>query len=640
MLVTHLAWAEVRRSFALRSRQKLKGARDFRSLSFLMGLVLAVTTVAVVANGALLDRFSATLLGRIEGAGVPIRVAAHVDQGLAAIDRSVLSCFNDGLTNKSDRRWLFRPTCEQPVEGLAIWPYRAVEEGGLSLRLPGNTQPQQGGPAGADAWRNLEDGGTIRFDGWAVFDRDPVWRAAIGRTAAASTVGGSHLPLTLIVSRERFKENFSFDAYRIQIANQLPFHQVNALPRDLTDPGQLDHLWLEVYIGGAYELVRFEVVWVDSIAAAESLAFLMPASARAAIEQSQSHSGLRYFPEGLGRPVERAGIPIDGERVSVGTIIVSGGARAAERVADEVGPLIGCFNAEAMMGNIDFDVGTTRRTPVPKSWIEECGLPFEPPSKIAEWKWLPNLVIGDPIRVDDDGYLVVPCARLTESDVKQPYNRDCDAPAKDAEGRIDLLSAFYAANVYATDDAELMTTKARLTSMTVEGRRMLRIEPSYDAALSRFDYIQKQLRFAGISVALIVAVIVILQIFNTLMLVVHNRRVNYGVLLADGMSPRRIAAVLRVQVLLSSLFAVPIAAVIMVVIVVIMESAYALLDVGEFGRRYLGVTDEGFMVFSQADLIAVIAALGVIAVLAQVVLGCVLRRLPLRPRTLPVDLHS
>lgn len=640
MLVPYLAFTEFRRSFALRQKVAIKGARDFLWLSLLVALVIVVAFIAVLANGTLVDRFSATLLGRIEGAGIPIRVMSHVDQGFDAIDRSFLTCFSEGVTNGSNRAWLRRPTCPEPLKGLAIYPYHPVEDGQGVIGLPGK-----------DSWKPGGQSGAIRFDGWALWEKDPIWRSALAQAnrAAPASDDRTGLPLTLILSRTQFAEHFNYDAYRLAIGNRLPSKYVQSIPVSIAKPDDLKHLWIEVNLGNMRELVRFDTVWVDSIAASQSLVFLMPAPTLAAIVQTGRNPDLRYFPESMGKPIDRAGEQRNRDnKNTVGTIVLrySGKGKAgAQALEQELRPILDCFQASATVRGIDLEVKA--KSPVPMAWIADCGLeqtaPASASSNDRSWEWKPNLLSGDPIAVDPDGYLVVPCRRLLSTEMQQPQNRDCLSAKSNgtAVGRIDLYTGFTAANVYALDGSSLHETKARLTSaVTVENRRMMRIEPSYDAALARFDYIDLQLHFVGTPVLIVGALIVLFAMVNSLFLVVHNRRVNYGVMLAHGMSHWRISAMLHCQLLMSTVAATVIAAVLFVLVVVGVEHLYGVSGVMAYGRAHLGVVEQGFIMFTPADTVLAAGAFAAIAVAAQLILSVVLYFMPLRPGTLPVQLQS
>jgi hypothetical protein len=644
MLVPYLAYTEFCRSFSLKQHQAIKGARDFLWLSLLIALVIVVASVAVLANSALMDRFSAVLLGKIDGAGVPIRVGVHADQGVDGIDRAFLSCFDKGVTNKSPRVWLRRPTCQAPLEGLAVYPYWSVEDDQGAIRLPNE-----------EVWKRNADGGTIRFDGWAVWDKDPIWRAALAQAGREQLVSdeSAPLPLTLVVSRARFAEHFDYNAYRRSIGNRLPSKYVQNMPMEMRLPDDLTHLWLEVAVGRIRELVRFEIIWVDSIAASQSLVFLMPAPTLAVIEESRRNPEMRYFPEGQGKTIKRAGEQQNNRGTNViGNIVLTGyrnGARDVEQLERELKPKFDCLQAQAVRRGMDLEVQA--KTSMPMSWIADCGLEQassgNPAFNTPAWKWIPSELSGDKISADEDGYLVVPCRRLTSNALQQSQNQGCRPTSSSgnaggaAVGRIDMYSGLFAANVYATDKAGLQETRSRLSSITtVNGRQMMRIEPSYSAALARFDYIDRQVRFAGTPILFIGGLIILFALVNSLLLVVHNRRVNYGVMLANGMGYTRVYAVLCCQLLLSMIVATIAAALLLTVVVVMVDHLYQISGASAFGRAQLGVAEYGFMSFSQKDFTLAGGVLLSIALIIQVILAFVIYFMPLRPSTLPIHLQS
>jgi hypothetical protein len=265
-----VGWREFWRPFGhdcLRFGQSCPGGRDLFWLTLFFWLATQLLLLLFGTRTGLLYRFADTLLGRVDGYGVPLVMKPDVMNN-GAINRAVLQ--DMGAVAKS-------------IPGLQVFPY---DEETLTESFSYGAWP------GPGVWRRAEavdgQGGvqSVReqslpptFYVRMVQTDDPYWVVNGGGR------GSRGLPLTLVANRALFEEWFDFKAYRKALAGDLPAAWIeHDAPEILTKVDDLKALWLRVRVGDWRELVRFPLRWASRMPVARKTVFLYPLASYRALK--------------------------------------------------------------------------------------------------------------------------------------------------------------------------------------------------------------------------------------------------------------------------------------------------------------------------------------------------------------------
>jgi len=239
-----LAWKEWLRSWSG------KPNRDFFWLTTLLFLTLTLALLLWGGREGLLNKFVDVSVGYIEGAGIPIWLAANYTN-LHGIDKNLLQ--------------------QLQQQNITLYPYREVEWHEVDL------------PNRSKIWATEEK---VPFNGWAVSFQDPLWQIETDST----------LPLDIILNRSLFEQHFKCSAYikalqkkHVPIPTTNQFDNLDCLANGI--------LWLELNVGRNKELHPFRIHWQPHIPTMQNLAFLFPLSTLNTLKMAKRHDAITYYPE-------------------------------------------------------------------------------------------------------------------------------------------------------------------------------------------------------------------------------------------------------------------------------------------------------------------------------------------------------
>lgn len=562
------------------------GGRDFVWLTTFMALILTLLLLLLASREGLLNRFVDVLLGNVPGQGVSIAVTNNMlsKGGVNAIDSAVLS----------EVRAL-----EEHIPGMSVYPYRALE---ASL-YPLISLPDE------HIWNNKrEDGSKFGpdFNGWAVYNNDPLW----SRSTSSKT-----LPLEVIISRTLFYKYFNYEAYRNVLKRELPEEFLSTIPpvADKTNQGSFHEIWLHVKIGFSRELLPFQVTWVDRFPVIDKIAYVFPLATYHALKAAHDFPELRYFPEGNGDKITR----IKQFLLAIHT----------EQNKDSVNAFCEEFTLRfgAETKNYRGDRLVILKHALPEFWIEAYARQYNLQYEIMEE------IAGDAIK-PGDGILMLPCGRLPEEYLRDQNFTSC-ADDQRQPVALDVTTkgkGYHHVLVYIPDRTFLSAAKNELVKVK---DKALSIHPTYQDALNRFGFLSEMLETLEKPYSWFLVIFLVSFLGIQIGTLIGHHRHRYGILLAKGMEWWQIYAMLWLQILLALVFGMIVAVCIITIASISLQSAVK--SVAEVYTETLSLADLNLLPLTCMDYLVVAAAVFTTALVLATVL---LYLMPLRRRTHPAML--
>ena len=507
-----LAWIEWYRSFRLTGKDN----HDFFWLALLLFLTLTLALLLWGSREGLLNKFVDVSLGRLEGVGIPIWVAANNEEGL---DRQLLQ-----------------------TAGIQFYPYREVES--FEASLPINTKP---------IWDNK-----VSFEGWAVSSIDPLWQLGVNNQVPTVTTQPFPVPLEIILSNSLFKQYFNCAAYVAAVQPQLPFWS----PPVTTEANPLfcladNILWLDVKVGTERrELLPFHIHWQPRIPTMHQLAFLLPLSTLHALKVSTYFTNLKYYPEAQLDKKPR----IKELMLWTDTHEIIPSVRQFEHCLKHVQII------DKNRINLDY--------PLPRTWVMSCikqsGIPLQSDDKPLS---LPYLTITEEseshyFQYDDKDYLTIscgqnqprcqPCEKVIQSPVWRSLTTTVCTQTQTIADMIGLIGSYQKALTYVKNRDDLATYLDKITNLpqsATDSSKAFYIHPTYHDAHVRFLFIQKVIEMLKMVYSPFFLMLLLILLVVQIGIVITHRQHNYGILLAKGMSWQQIYYLILMQITLSFIIA-------------------------------------------------------------------------------------
>ncbi len=536
VICLRLGWLEWLRSVAIWHKSK----RDFLWLTLLLALALILALLIWGSRQGLLDSFMNVSLGYVKGEGIPVWVVANLDEQSTAIDRSLLE--------------------DVKRAGMSIYPYQEVES---SVFLPGAKTADKSPVWGAPNRDNERMSHDMPFKGWAVSVDDPLWKRN------ASTAYNSHkaLPLEVVLNKSLFQKYFQCGAYLKILKKRLPYFSMDKPAAvSANTPACLESglLWLEVNVNRRNtlgtvrktgELLAFRIHWAErDLVALGELSFLFPLSTLHALKEAVYSPAVKYYPEGEGGSVTRARTLILWQK--------DGDEALLRKIA-------GCLHAKTKGNRIlaKWELPLERA----RQCAEQYGIALQTsPEQILEEPYLsiPDTEKGHLFDYRDNRLTVAchsenpdcrPCETLVPAWKKLSKSdtgcHDVEASRKKATADVNNANGGYQQAFIYTERNRLFQTQDDIKNKFKRGRdkqqSALRLHPTYEDALLRLGFIDQVMKLLNSSYSKFFAVFLGVLLFVQIGIVAHNRRHDYGVFLAKGMSCRHLHAMIYLQITLS-----------------------------------------------------------------------------------------
>ena len=520
-----MAGTEIRRSFGSVGG-RIAGGRDFVWLTLSLSLMIAFTTLLLAIERDVLENFVDSLLGKVEGAGIPIQVTVspaamalgHGNRAFTVFDRSGP---RPTPSTGSDR------FVAPGLEGIAFHPVAEVETDVLAL--PGNES--------ALARGDLNDQGV--FAGLATAMNTPLWRSL-------GVPGGPEAALTIVANRAWFQRWFSEERHLAALSDQLPRAAVERIARDL-ERGRTTVARMNFTVPDAVDrsVVSLPIRWVSSLPGGNGRAFVMSAELHHALVHGARAK--RLFVDlprdghGADRPLIRSVRIFDTDKEG----------KQPEALARQISD---CLHAGSRSGGGDLNLFMDFAEALPKAWVEACLVRLHLPAEVRVGyvedgrKPIMTLGVGD---VDLD------CAAIA----KLPLVDEGDAAA--CAGRRDgirrpLLSDATVGILYVADRRNLSQTHRALVAARYEhagqSQPVFFVSSVYRDAINRLEYLVGVFDFLRLPAAVAGIALVSVVLWVQISALLANRRSQYGLLLIQGADWKLIH--LQVAVQIATCFAV------------------------------------------------------------------------------------
>ena len=558
------AWCEFWRCFkGLRNGSSAPGGRDFLWLTLAATLLLGVGLMLAVIYQGLIDKFADSLLGHIEGHGVPVWVQGTVSD---VFNTRLYQCFKnqDYVQNKDKSTCKNQdqvqngdePTISASAASLKLlsevnfFPYRTVDgEIGSRFRLPNI----------AKTWDS--DGDKRRFTGWAITSQDPLWAWALaqnGLDIKSEKTDQDHqkAPLQIILNASAFN-GFDYSAYLDYLKNKIPRPMFEDLPQSLEkdNPKVLQNLWLKV--GHKEELTPFKVIWVDSFPTLKNIAFLLPISTFHVVDAIRHDENLKYYMESVnGKEVDRI------EKIRLYN-------KDENTELEKLLNIINCLPENKIEKEPDeYDLIINFKPPIPKAWISACaGEEF-----LSEYSNLNRLIEITPSLSNQIRIFQYSIENKIEN---KTYNYE--------------KARFNGANIYVRERDRLIKTREALTELIYKDNRILVLGSLYENSLRRFGFLTNILKSIKIPIIIGWILFVIFLIYFSLKSVVDHRHNHYGILMANGVKRYWLGWVLFFQICMALLLGFFIACIIIEITVFAINCLFLKTDAASIGRYSLGL---------------------------------------------------
>jgi hypothetical protein len=507
-----LAWIEWYRSFRLTGKDN----HDFFWLALLLLLTLTLALLLWGSREGLLNKFVDVSLGRLEGVGIPIWVAANNEAGL---DRHLLQ-----------------------VAGIQFYPYREVES--FEASLPVSINP---------VWDNK-----VSFEGWAVSSVDPLWQLGVNHQTSAATTQSFPVPLKIILSNSLFKQYFNCAAYVTAVQQQLPFWSP-PVTREENPLSCLANniLWLEVKVGTERrELLPFQIHWQSRIPTMHQLAFLLPLSTLHALKVSTYFTNLKYYPEAQIDKSPRI------KELMLWT--------DTNEIMPSVQQLKQCLKHVQSTDNNRISLVY----PLPRTWVMSCieqsGISLQSGAKqlLPPYLTITEESASHYFQYDNEDHLIIscgadqprcqPCEKVIQSPVWRSLKTTVCTQTQTIADMIVLIGSYQKALTYVKQRDELATYLEKITNLpqsATDSRKAFYIHPTYHDAHVRFLFIQKVIEMLKMVYSPFLFMLLLILLVVQIGIVITHRQHNYGILLAKGMSWQQIYYLILMQITLSFIVA-------------------------------------------------------------------------------------
>jgi len=523
-----LAWIEWYRSFRLTGKDN----HDFFWLAILLLLTLTLALLLWGSREGLLNKFVDVSLGNIEGAGIPIWVAANNMEGID------------------------RPLLEQTT--VSFYPYREVEH--YELALPSHYHLK------TKLWDNK-----VPFAGWAVGADDPLWHIGISNANTLTTTDDWFpIPLEIILNRSLFQQYFNCAAYIQVVQQQLPFWTP---PPKTSEPLYClanQQIWLEAQVNTERrELLPFQIHWQTRIPTMQQLAFLLPLSTLHTFKVASYFTHLNYYPE--------AQLTDQQNNHRVKELMLWSDTTDSQSLSS----LTACLTN----AHIVDEVRVVLKYPLPKYWVLSCLEKNNIPLKQASQRLTPPYWLiteeaethyfkyhrQDLLKISckKSQATCQPCQRIIQSSAWTALkNTDC-RPNQTTADMMALIGSYQKALAYVTDKNQLASTLAKITRLpqnATDTSPAFYIHPTYNDAFIRFLLIQQVIELLKVIYSPFFLIFLIILLVVQTGLVITHRRHNYGILLAKGVSWQQLYQMILLQLGLSFLVALGMATVVIEII--------------------------------------------------------------------------
>jgi hypothetical protein len=319
-----LAWIEWQRSVVMGKQN-----RDFLWLTVLLTLTLLLALLGWGSQQGLLNKFVDVSIGYVEGAGIPIWVAADTSEG---ITREVL---------------------DSPE--FTLYPYQEVES--REVALPGESGIDT--PEGKTIWVQVQKKlPKVPFEGWAVHFVDPLWKA--NKEASQDLKESATIPLAIIANRSLFENYFNCATYVEKLQQQWPFLTLPADPKSGLNCLANRILWLDLDVRKNRDLLPFRIYWQSHIPTMQDLVFLFPLSTLNTLRLARFYPTLEYYPEMQANHTGR-----------VKQLMWQANNEMPRELKDK---WQSCFPTSVIEAN-----RLTMKTPIPNDWVTQCANQYQIP---------------------------------------------------------------------------------------------------------------------------------------------------------------------------------------------------------------------------------------------------------------------
>lgn len=530
-----LTFSEFRRSFRV---GPAPDGRDFLSLTLLYAILIALGVILISAHRGIVVNFGDSLLGRIEGHGSPIRVAAHVERIRNNIDDAALALINDADGSL------------EAMAGLEAFPLREAEEGFLALPRASCTRDRGEGSTGDEThciqtWTPTRDGVNRPFSGWIVAEDNPMWREAM-----RNHPHGLSDSLTIVLNRNVMAGRLNMTAYRSALAGHLPPAALATLPRSLDEMKEI-YLLSEISIPalsdgrGRTEQQRaptaYRVVQVDSLPSLAQVAFLVLAQTPSGLLLAQESAGIAFDPY----------LQNKGAAVVYGVDLFSDAPELHRNKEAILDPLRTCLGEGAVWSlNRYGDPSLRFASRLPARMVQAC---LDASGLVAERDYLVHGRIAQALTRGETGW-IMHCDALPP-DLHYREDRSRCAAGDDVRIERRWFDNWDRADIYVPNRRDVVAVRDMLItaqvpiSGTERSATAFELGTLYSDSISRFGYLLGVVDWIVLPIAGLTAFAVIYILGTQLFVLISRRRKAYGILLARGMVGREVRWMLFVQVL-------------------------------------------------------------------------------------------
>ena len=632
-----LAWLEFVRAFS-KPGQPVPGGREMFNMTAISALLIALIALAAATQEGLLTNFANSALGHVPGAGFPLRVGTspEVARGGDWTDE-VLMLFGNRQSLVVDA-----PTDEAAVvtafSRFSMYPYVDIEAH-AEIILPGYEEQARTGRRSTEvsqksSWIDAtRDGSRVRFVGWATGLDSPLWRSSAGAGELEDQIR------TIVLNRNIFKQHFNIDAYVAKIRSVLPGEVVDrwvSRTRASGEPQSL-YLFLKQSTERPFQIAEFKAIWIDSIAAFQKIAYLIPAETYRAIVIASSSDGLS-FPGWLGNR----------ETARFGAVKFSDVDRAESPVTSQKIKLFStCIVGPADIPEPDgfADVEIALRNVMARSWVDAC-------LQKIDMRDRDDLAHLTEVSRDDvtpgAGVIMLSCPPPMDT-VSRTEEEQC-ATRSQKSIRASPFRIGGTGLIYAPDRRALGDLHKALLTPTENGSRPFYLSEVYQNSLQRFEYLTATLNWIILpfgAFGLFMLGYFLNFIIGTL---VENRRVHYGVLISRGLSIFSVYRMVWLQMLYANMAGTLMALAMVEPLKMLLNHNFGLSEASQLANKELGILspklieslnfhDSSTLLYTMS-ISATYLLLGFVFSLlfGTVISTARLWRLPMRPSTLPISL--
>ena len=500
-------WQKLARIEWYRSFWNSKPNKDFLWLTVLLSLTLILALLLWSGREGLLNKFVDVSVGHIEGAGIPIWLAANNVNG---INKNILQ--NTELQN------------------IKIYPYREVEWHEVNLPDPIDD---------AKIWN------ANSFEGWAVASDDPLWKIQ-------SNTASQDLSLNIILNKSLFQQHFNCDAYIKAL--QIPYLTIpdnDCLSNNI--------LWLNVKLGSNKELLPFNIHWQSHIPTMQDLAFLFPLSTLNILKIIKKNPELKYYPEASNRITQLMlwdnQNKVSADNMSKLLSCLQNPNRKNSQISIKNGkisikqPLPKKWVAAcAEQNNIQLQLSEERLS---QPYIQI----LDDSSESHNFQY-----------DDTNNHLTISCqnnyCNLCETiqSLKKLGNA-INCSEQEATINMTLVTGSYQkAFAYVKDRTKLATQVENIKNFQLpqQDEKTFYIHPTYDDALVRFQFIDKIMVILERSFGPFFLIFLAILLYVQIGIIITHRKHDYGILFSKGTSYEQIQGIMFIQIFISFVVAMAI----------------------------------------------------------------------------------